>query len=242
MDRLMSMRVFSAVARLGSFSAATQELDISRAMASKYINDLEAGLGARLLNRTTRRLSLTEIGRDYNERVANILTDIEEAEHLVSAQQLHPVGTLKILAPPSFGSFHLSRAISVYRKRYTELSIEMILSERAPDLIEEGVDMAVRIGALGDSSLIARQLSSSRMVVCGSPHYLEEHGVPLTPDDLQQHNCMMIEYQTPLTNWRFDFDGVEAVVPVKGNLKSNLADSLRIAAIQGAGLVQMPSY
>lgn len=238
----MSMRVFSTVARLGSFSAAASELDISRAMASKYINDLEKNLGARLLNRTTRHLSLTEVGRDYNERVKNILAEIQEAEQSVTELQLTPIGTLKILSPPSFGSFHLARAVSEYKTRYPGLTIELVLTERAPDLIEEGVDMAIRIGKLDDSSLVARKLSSSRMVVCASPEYLEREGTPMTPDDLIKFNCLIIDHMTPLSSWRFSFDGVEKVVPVRGNLKSNLADSLRIAAIQGCGLVQLPSY
>lgn len=242
MDRLMSMKVFTTVARLGSFSAAAAELDISRAMASKYMNDLENSLGARLLNRTTRHLNLTEVGRDYNERAINILADIQEAELSVSELQLTPLGTLKILAPPSFGSFHLTRAISGYKKQYPGLSIELILTQRAPDLIEEGVDLAIRIGRLGDSSFVARQLSSSRMVVCGSPEYLENNGMPAKPEDLLNFNCMMIDYITPLNNWRFNIDGVESMLTVSGNLKSNLADALRIAAIQGCGLVQLPSY
>ena len=133
MDRLMSMRVFSAVAQLGTFSAAAEKLNISRAMASRFINDLEESLDARLLNRTTRKLSLTEIGHDYYERVSHILSDIDEAERAISAKQLSPAGTLKIITPPSLGSFHLSRAISDYMEKYSDIKIEMFLSERAPD-------------------------------------------------------------------------------------------------------------
>jgi len=242
MDRLMSMRVFSTVARLGSFSAAASELDISRAMASKYINDLEKNLGARLLNRTTRHLSLTEVGRDYNERVMTILAEIEEAELSVSEQQLTPVGTLRILSPPSFGSFHLARAMSEYKNMYPDLGINLVLTERAADLIEEGMDMAIRIGDLNDSNIIARKLSSSRMVVCAAPKYLEKEGEPVSPDDLSGFNCLTIDHATPLSNWRLKIDGDDVIVPVKGNMSSNLADALRIAAIQGCGLVQLPSY
>ncbi|MDX1518909.1 MAG: LysR family transcriptional regulator, partial [Gammaproteobacteria bacterium] len=242
MDRLIGMKVFNAVARLGSFSAAAEELGISRAMASKYISDLENSLGARLLNRTTRQLSLTEVGRDYFERVANILAEIQEAELSVTELQMQQVGTLKVLSPPSFGSFHLTRAISVYKPRYPELHIELILTERAPDLIEEGVDMAIRIGHLDDSSFVARQLSSSRLVVCAAPEYLEQHGVPQSPEDLENFNCLMIDHVTPISDWRLKIDNVEKIIPVSGNLKCNLADALRIAAIQGCGLVQLPSY
>ncbi len=242
MDRLMSMRVFSSVNRLGSFSAAAEELGISRAMASKYINDLESSLGVRLLNRTTRHLSLTEAGRDYNERVLNILAEIEEAELSVSELQVNPIGTLKILSPPSFGAFHLSRAVAEYMVQYPDLAIELILAERASDLIEEGVDMAIRIGRLDDSSQVARQLSSSRIVVCGSPAYLEQRGIPETPEDLVQHNCLLMDHPTPLSEWRFRYGDIEKIARVSGNLKSNLGDSLRIAAIRNCGLVQLPSY
>lgn len=242
MDRLMSMRVFSAVARLGSFSAAAADLDISRAMASKYINDLEKNLGARLLNRTTRHLSLTEVGRDYNERVMTILAEIKEAELSVSEQQLTPIGTLRILSPPSFGSFHLARAISQYKNMYPDLGINLVLTERAADLIEEGMDMAIRIGRLNDSNVIARKLSTSRMVVCAAPEYLDREGVPVSPDDLLDFNCLTIDHATPLSDWRLRIEGTDRIMAVKGNLSCNLADALRIAAIQGCGLVQLPSY
>lgn len=238
----MSMRVFGAVAQLGNFSAAAQKLGISRAMASRFINDLEESLDARLLNRTTRKLSLTEIGHDYYERISHILVDIDEAEQAVSAKQLSPAGTLKMITPPSFGSFHLSRAISDYMEQYCDINIEMFLSERAPDLIEEGVDLAIRIGQQSDSSNIARKLTSSRMVVCCSPGYLDKHHAPETPDDLNDHNCMTIERILPFSDWKFNIGGDEVVMPVNGNFKANLADPLRIAAINGRGLVQLPSY
>jgi DNA-binding transcriptional LysR family regulator len=242
MDRLTGMKVFSAVARLGSFSAAAKELKISRAMASKFINDLEGNLGARLLNRTTRKLSLTEVGQAYFERINNILTEIEEADLSVTELQTEPVGTLKIMSPPSFGSFHLARAITGYKEQFPNVNIELILTDGIPDLIEEGMDMAIQLGELEDSNVIARKLSSSRLVVCGSPEYFAKYNIPETPQQLSEHNCLKLIQELPIIDWKLKIDGKEKKINVSGNLKSNMADSLRIAAINGCGLVQLPTY
>ena len=242
MDKLTSMRVFAAVARLGSFSAAAEELGISRAMASKYMNHLEESLGVRLLNRTTRQLSLTEAGLAYRERITNILSDIEETELAVTQLQTEPRGTLKIMAPPSFGSFHLARAFSAYKERYPDMVIEMTLTDREPDLLEEGMDLAIWLGELNDSSLIARKLASTRTVVCGSPGYFTRHGIPQTPGDLIKYNCLTLSQRSPLAEWKFVIDGKTTIMHPDGNLRANTADPLRIAAIEGCGLVQLPTY
>lgn len=240
----MCMKVFAAVARCGSFSAAAAELKISRAMASKHIGQLENSLNARLLNRTTRHLSLTEVGKAYQEKVAAILTEIEETEFSVTRLHAEPRGKLKILAPPSFGSFHLARAFSAYQERYPDVSIEMILADRAPDLFEEeGIDLAIYLGNLEDSTLIARKLASTRIVVCGAPDYFTKKGTPGTPADLAYHNCLTLSYrQNVLSEWKFIIDGEETTLHPKGNLTANTADPLRIAAIEGCGLIQLPTY
>ena len=242
MDRLTAMKVFSAVARLDSFSAAAKELNISRAMASKFINDLEGNLGVRLLSRTTRKLSLTEAGNTYFEKINNILIEIEEADRSVSEMQTEPVGMLKMMSPPSFGSFHLARAITGYKELYPKVSIELILTDSTRDLIEEGMDMAIQLGSLDDSNIIARQLSSSRLVVCGSPEYFSRNDIPESPRELSNHNCLRLIRNQPIYDWRFKIDDKEIKIDVSGNLKSNMADSLRIAAINGCGLVQLPTY
>jgi len=242
MDKLTGMKVFSAVARLGSFSAAAIELKISRAMASKYINDLEANLDARLLNRTTRKLNLTEVGQAYFEKIDTILTEIDEADRSVTELQTEPMGTIKIMSPPSFGSFHLARAISGYKEQYPNVSIELILTEGMPDLIEGGVDMAIQMGELKDSNVIARKITSSRLVVCGSPDYFKKNKIPKTPQQLKEHNCLKLIQSLPISDWKLKVKGKETKIDISGNLKSNMADSLRIAAIKGCGLIQLPSY
>ena len=160
MDRLTSMKVFAAVTRLGSFAAAAEELDISNTTCSKYIRDLETNLGARLLNRTTRQLSLTEVGSAYHKKVIDILTEIEEAEQCVSELQNEPVGTLRIMSPPSFGSFHIARAIKGYKKQYANVAIELILSDDFDNLVDRGMDLAFRVGTLEDSSVVALKIST----------------------------------------------------------------------------------
>lgn len=244
MDRITSMKVFAAVVRLGSFAAAAEELDISNAMCSKYIRNLETNLDARLLNRTTRQQSLTEVGSAYHQKVIDILTDIEDAEQSVSELQNNPIGTLRIMSPPSFGSFHIARAIKGYKKNYADVAIELILSDDFENLVDRGMDLAFRIGELEDSSVIALKLSSSRLIVCASPEYLKENDTPQTPDDLSKHVCLsMMNHQVFSPDWTFNIDGKEKIIDINSNyLKSNIADALRVAAINGSGLIQLPSY
>ncbi len=245
MDRLTSLKVFSAVVRLGTFAAAAEELGISNTMCSKYIRDLESSLDARLLNRTTRQLSLTEVGRAYHEKIVNILNELEQANQCVSVLQNNPVGTLRILSPPSLGSFHIARAIKGYKNQYPNVRIELILSDDLDEnLIDRGMDLAFRIGELEDSSDVALKLSSSRLIVSASNDYLEKNGIPDSPADLVNHACLqLVNHNVFSTNWKFNIDGVEKSIDTKSDhLKSNLADPLRIAAINGCGLVQLPSY
>lgn len=242
MDKLTSMKVFATVARLGSFSAAAEELGISRAMASKYLNHLESELGIRLLNRTTRQLSLTEIGSVYRERINIILAELEDTEMAVTRLQTEARGVLKIISPPSFGSFHLARSFTEYKERFPDVEIELLLTDRTPDLFEEGVDLAICLGELDDSNLIARKLASARNVVCGAPEYLATWGIPETPGDLKEHNCLTLSHRTALSEWKFMINNEKIVLHPSGNFRANTADPLRIAAIKGCGLVQLPSY
>ena len=244
MDRLTSMRVFAAVARLGSFAAAAEELDISNTMCSKFVRDLESNLGARLINRTTRQLSLTEVGSTYHKKVIDILTEVEEAEQCVSELQNEPVGTLRIMSLPSFGSFHIARAIKGYKQQYPKVAIELNLSDDFDNLVDRGMDLAFRVGELEDSSVVALKISSSRLIVCASPEYLKENGTPQTPEALQEHVCLVTSNNVIFTpHWTFNIDGVETAMDIKSNyLTSNIADSLRVAAINGSGLIQLPTY
>ncbi len=238
------MKVFAAVARLGSFAAAAEELDISNTMCSKFVRDLESNLGARLLNRTTRQLSLTEVGSTYHKKVIDILTEVEEAEQCVSELQNEPVGTLRIMSLPSFGSFHIARAIKGYKKQYPKVAIELNLSDDFDNLVDKGMDLAFRVGELEDSSVVALKISSSRLIVCASPEYLKESGTPQTPEALQEHVCLVTSNNVIFTpHWTFNIDGVETAMDIKSNyLTSNIADSLRVAAINGSGLIQLPTY
>ncbi len=243
MDKLTAMKVFLEVARQGSFTAAAEHLGISRAMATKHLAQLENNLGVRLLNRTTRRLNLTEVGQAYRERCQNILAEIDETELAVTQLHSQPRGILKVTAPTSFGAFHLAPAAADFMREYPEVSIDLELSDRFLDLVDEGMDMGVRVGMLEDSSLIARLLTRTRMVVCGSPAYFAEFGRPERPDDLRQHRCLQFGYAVTTTvQWEFEIGGQPHSVQVNGPLRSNIGDALRMAAIQGTGLIRMPTY
>ncbi len=238
------MKVFAAVARLGSFAAAAEELDISNTMCSKFIRDLESSLGARLMNRTTRQLSLTEVGSTYHKKVIDILTEVEEAEQCVSELQNEPVGTLRIMSLPSFGSFHIARAIKGYKEQYPKVAIELNLSDDFDNLVDRGMDLAFRVGELEDSSVVALKISSSRLIVCASPEYLKQNGTPQTPEALKDHVCLVTSNNVIFTpHWTFNIDGVKTEFDIKSDyLTSNIADSLRVAAINGSGLIQLPTY
>ncbi len=238
MDKVMSMRVFSAVAKQGSFSDAAKKLSISKAMASKHIQNLENELGVRLFNRTTRKLNLTEVGMAYFDKVDSILQDIDETELAISHLNSEPKGKLKIMAQPSFGAFHLSRALSIYLKKYPEVTTEIELSNRIPDLVEDGVDLAFHVGELDDSMFVARKIASARRVVCASPDYLAENGIPEKPEDLTKHNCLIYSPRTPQYEWEF----IDQKIKVSGDIQCNDGDALRIAAIQGCGIAQLATY
>lgn len=244
MDKLTSMIVFTKVAKAGSFAAAAKELGISRAMATKHVMQLENGLGIRLLNRTTRNLNLTEVGVVYLERCLQILDDIEETELAVTRLQTEPRGTLKVNATPFFGAYHLAPAIAAYTRIYPDVNVELFLQAGYVDLIEEGFDLAIQLDELHDSSLIARKLGSSQRVVCGAPGYFQQHGIPETPNDLKNHNCLVNSSLPPRDQWVFKdpASGQQTLVKVSGTLQANVADALRLAAINGMGLVLLPTY
>ncbi len=243
MDKLTSMLVFSKVAKAGSFAAAAKELGLSRAMATKHVMQLENGLGIRLLNRTTRNLNLTEVGAVYLERCRQILDDMEEMELAVTRLQTEPRGLLKVCATPFFGSYHLAPAISAYMEVYPDVHVDLTLQTSNVDLIEEGFDLAIQLDELQDSSLIARSLGTSQRVVCGAPAYFKQHGIPQSPEDLRNHNCLVNLSLSPRDHWQFNIPGGETtVVKVSGTMQANVADALRISALSGLGLVILPTY
>jgi DNA-binding transcriptional LysR family regulator len=244
MDKLTSMIVFTKVAKAGSFAAAAKELNLSRAMATKHVMQLENSLGIRLLNRTTRNLSLTEVGVVYLERCLQVLDDIEETELAVTRLQTEPRGTLKVTSAPFFGAYHLAPAIAAYNELYPDVSVELVLQAGYVDLIEEGFDLAIQLDSLADSSLIARKLGNSQRVVCGAPSYFAKHGIPQTPNDLKRHNCLVNSSLAPRDQWTFTEPetGKTSLIKVDGSLQANVADAIRMATISGLGLALLPTY
>jgi DNA-binding transcriptional LysR family regulator len=243
MDRLTTLAVFVKVVDAQSFAGAARDLGLSPAMVSKHVQTLEAQLGARLLNRTTRRLSLTEIGRGYYERARQILADLEEADRAASDLQATPRGVLKVNAPFSFGIRHVASAIAAYLAAYPDVTVDVSLNDRYIDLLAEGVDVALRIGRLADSSLIARRLVPIRMVLAAAPAYIARHGQPSAPKDLTGHVCLLYTYAATADEWRFTGpDGRDEVVRVSGRLLANNGDILRTAAVDGLGIALLPSF
>jgi DNA-binding transcriptional LysR family regulator len=244
MDRLAGMAVFAKVVEAESFTAAASALGMSKSAVSKTVSALEDRLGARLLNRTTRRLALTEIGRAFYERCARVVAEAEEAELAVTRLQEVPRGVLRINAPVSFSILHLGPALADFMSRYPELGVEIDAVDRFVDLIEEGYDVAVRIASsLPDSSLIARRITDNEMVVCASPPYWDKRGRPATPRDLAGHTCFTYAYASNPNEWPFiGRNGERLVIRVDGRLHTNNGDVALDAALAGLGVVRMPRF
>lgn len=243
MDRWVAMQVFTQVVESGSFSKAAARLDLSATAVSRHIADLENRLQTRLLNRTTRRLSLTESGRSFHGRCVELLRDLEEAEQEASRASVVPRGNIRLTSSVIFGVRHLAPAVAQFIADYPAVSFDVQLSDRIVDLVEEGFDLAVRIGGSGSENLVARRLGETRIVPCASPAYLRRHGTPKTPQDLAAHNCFTYEYLTPKYQWRYiDRNGTERRMRTSGNLHSNNGDMLAEVAARGAGIVFEPGF
>ena len=243
MDALSDIAVFVQVVDSGSFTAAAERLGLSKSVVSKYVTRLEERLGARLLHRTTRRLGLTEVGRSFYARSREGLREIEEAEAEVSHLQSAPRGVLRLNSPMSFGILHIAPALADFLELYPDLSVDMSLDDRRLDLVEGGFDLALRIGELPDSSMVARRLGPCRHVVCAAPDYLRRHGVPRTPQDLSGHNALTYGYQESPREWHFAApNGGIVRVPVSGTLQMNNSLGLREAVLRGAGLTLTPTF
>ena len=243
LDRLTGLEVFAKVAAAGSLSAAARALGMSQTMVTKHIAALEARLGAKLFHRTTRRLSITEAGRSYLESSERILAEIEAADAAVAADRVEPRGMLRINAPVSFGTRQIAPLLAEFAARYPRTSVELGLNDRLVDLAEEGWDLAIRIGNLSDSSLIARRIAPCRIVVCAAPSYLEARGIPPTVSSLSAHNCLgyTLSQRTPVDRWTFGARG-EVSVRVSGNLRANNGDALLAGALAGQGIIHQPSF
>src|SRR5690242_2624296 len=234
MDRLAALQVFAQVVESGSFAKAAERLNLSTSAASRQVAELEAHLEARLLNRTTRRVSLTESGRAFYERAVQLLADLEEAEQEAARAAVVPRGTIKLATSHAFGVRHVAGAIAAFAAQHPEVKFDVSLSERIVDLVEEGFDLGIRIGSTGSENLVARRLGETSLVACASPEYLARRGTPRAPEDLEQHNCLTYEYVSPRNTWRFrDAEGRERAVRVSGALHANSGDFISQAAARG---------
>ena len=236
MDRFESMRAFAKIAETGNFAAAAARLDISPSMASQHVKVLEETLGVRLLNRTTRKVSLTEIGREYYERCTQILSELDEADRIAGALQLTPRGRLRIFSDTNIGRF-IAPVVAQFLDRFPEAAVDLRSGDRMTDLVEEGFDLAIRAVVPPDSSLIVRHLAEWRHVLCCTPGYLETHPTPTDLADLANHNCLRYAYYPFGDEWRFTGpDGKPATVRVSGNLVTSSAEVLRAVLLSGTGI------
>jgi DNA-binding transcriptional LysR family regulator len=241
MDVFEDMRIFVSAVDLHGFTAAADKLGLSKQFVSRRVGALEQRLGVRLLTRTTRKLAVTDLGRIYYERSVRILADVDEADLAVTSQSGQPRGLLRVSAPMSFGTMLLGQLLPRFLLDHPEVSLELDLNDRAVDIIGEGYDMAVRVAALADSTLIARPLAPVPMLVCCSPDYLARRGAPASPDELKRHDCILSsQSRSPL--WFFSEEGKLRALPVSGRIRLNNGELARDAAIAGLGIVRLPRF
>jgi DNA-binding transcriptional LysR family regulator len=237
------MEVFVEVVRREGFARAAEALDTSPANVTRYIRDLEAHLQTRLLNRSSRRMSLTASGEALFERAKAILDDVSEAEAIVSSATMQPRGLLRINAPVSFGILHLAPLWPAFMRQYPDVELDVALIDRVVDIVDEGYDMALRIARGGSTSHVARKLAASHNIVCAAPAYLERHGRPRVPADLLQHRCVGYSYWASANEWHFfDDDGIGHTVKVPCVMHANNGDTVRAAALGGVGIIAQPTF
>jgi DNA-binding transcriptional LysR family regulator len=243
MDRFTAMSVFVQVVEQGSFARAAERLNLSTSAVSRHIADLESHLDARLLNRTTRKLSLSETGHAYFERAVQLLSDLGEAEALAESIHAAPRGTIKLTSSAAYAVMHLSPAIAAFQIRYPEVKFDVSLSERFVDLVDEGLDLAIRIGDLGDANMVARKIGETELIACASAAYLAKHGTPKHPRDLVKHNCFSYAYLATKDHWRFvDKSGEAIEVNIEGGLRSNSGEMAIAMAARGMGIALEPCF
>jgi DNA-binding transcriptional LysR family regulator len=246
MDQLAALRALRRVVELGSFTAAADAMGISHTIVSRQIRQLEEHLGVQLLNRTTRRFALTDAGRDYYEASRQVLDALDDADRNVGRHQVRPSGILRINAPMAFGTLELSQWLPAFMAEYPELHVDLVCNDRMVDLIEEGFDIGLRLArSLPDSTLVARRLASSPVVVVASPDYLRKYGAPSTPDDLTQHNCLIYTQAARPGEWTFRRSGnddEERTVSVRGTLQANTSVALRGAAVASLGIINAAAF
>jgi DNA-binding transcriptional LysR family regulator len=242
MDRFESLRIFVKVVQHGGFAAAAREMQLSRSAVSKAVIDLETGLGAQLLVRTTRSASPTESGLAYYERAVAILAEVEEADAMVSRLNAEPRGLLRVNAPMSFGTLHLAPVVADFMETYPQLKIQLVLSDQQIDPVQEGFDVTLRIADLPSSSLIARKIAPARRVICAAPAYLQRRGTPRHPDELRHHECLTYGHLATGSQWKLTGPDGEHWIPVSWTLCSNNAEVLSDAAVRGRGIALLPTF
>lgn len=241
MDRMTSIATFVKIADLGGFAAAARKLGVSPATVTTQIQDLEDRLGVRLLNRSTRKVSLTEIGKAYYERCMHILADMDEAESAVQVLHTRPGGTLHLNVSVSIPLL-VGPVIAEFTSLYPEVKVSMTMSDRLVDLVEEGIDLAVTSLPMPNSSLIMRRVGSFRHLVCGSPDYFAQHGTPRDPNNLANHNCLKYTFSPWGSDWRFKSPEGQRAIHISGNLEANSGNALKLAAALGQGLIWLPDF
>ncbi len=242
MDVLTSMVIFCRVVEAGSFSAVANERDMSPSSVSKHITALEKRLGTQLLGRTTRQLNPTDAGCEYYNYCNQMLEELSEVEASVSRYQFETSGTLHLSLPVTFGELHIIPALWVFHEKYPEMNIDLTMDDREIDLVREGVDLAIKIGPLADSSIVARKIGSTKRLFVASPEYLAKHGEPETPVELEQHNCVVLSSMTVPGEWQYTGQKGRGKVRVSGNLTVNNPAALREAVLAGVGLAAAPVW
>jgi DNA-binding transcriptional LysR family regulator len=243
LDRITGMEIFARAAKAGSLSAAARQLGVSAGMATKHLDALERRLGVRLFQRTTRRLSLTEPGRQYLEALARVLPELQEVEATIASQRVEASGTLRLNTPVSFGVRHIAPLIHVFTQKHPNVTVDLGLNDRYVDLVDEGWDLAIRVGRLKDSRLVSRKFADSAMLICAAPPYWAKSGRPTRIQELSKHNCLGFTIPTFAgpDEWWFGRDR-DVRVPVKGSLRTNNGDALMAAAVTGLGVVYQPDF
>ena len=243
MDRLASMRAYCTVVELGSFTRAAERLGMANSMVTRHVSSLEDCLGVRLLNRTTRKLSRTEAGQAYYERARELLAELDELNASLGERSDGPRGVVRMTAPTSFGIQYLGGAVASFVARYPDVRIDLGLSDRVVDVVDEGWDMAIRIARLVDSSLVASRLSQTRLAACAAPGYLQANGTPVHLAQLAEHRCLSYTYASGGDSWTATGAGGEAAsVRIPWTVRANNGDLLRTAAIEGVGVVLLPTF
>ena len=245
MDNVKTMRLFLAVVKNGSLSGAGRQMGLSPASVSRQISALEDDLGVRLLNRTSRRLSLTEAGQVYLERAERLIQDMDELRDAVGQLAVRPRGSLRVQSRISLGTQYVAPLIPAFLAKYPDLKIDLWLTDNDLDLVEHGIDLAIRTGDIADTTLVGRRLASSPRVICASPEYWAIHGKPATPEEIRAHNCLTYRYEfgAPAALWQFRTDkGQFTNLQVSGNFQTNNGEALRVAALSGLGVALLPAW